>query len=204
MTVIDSLFTSEFKDDGSSSSMMLSNYASHFITDIESRFGPRNRSFTLVGIVIDKNPNNPPQLWFPSSGIELGHAELAYRHIVIRLNPLALCSPERARWQLAHECFHLLDPWCEAMDGRPTNWLEEGLATWYQNEIVPAVKCHVGKYAKAEDLVGPLMADLPDAVKRIRQECALRIGEIPSDILRSHCPAMSEETARKLCQRFEY
>ena len=202
MSVIDSLFTTEFQEDGSSSSITLSVYASRFIADIECLFGPRDRSFTLVGIVIDKTPGNPPQLWFPDNGIPPDDAERRSRHIVIRLAPNALTDPARARWQLAHECVHLLDPWNEKVDGRKANWLEEGLAAWYQNSRVPEEEYHEGLYADAEELVRPLMDELPDAIKRIRQERGLRIGEIPPDILRVYCSGMSEEASWKLCQPF--
>ena len=80
--------------------------------------------------------------------------------------------------------------------------LEEGLAAWYQNNSVPEAESHEGSYAVAEDLVKPLMGALPDAIKRIRQELKLRIGEVTPDVLRDHCPGMSEETLRKLCQPF--
>ena len=80
--------------------------------------------------------------------------------------------------------------------------LEEGLATWYQNSRVPEAEFHEGLYATAEDLVGPLMNDLPHAIKRIRRGLRLRIGELTPDVLRDHCPRMSEETSWELCQPF--
>ena len=121
MNVIDSLFTTEFQGDGSSSSITLSNYASRFIADIECLFGPRDRSFTLIGIVIDRTPGNLPQLWFPDSGIPPGDVEGRSKHVVIRLSRNALTDSARARWQLAHECVHALDPWNLRVDGRPAS-----------------------------------------------------------------------------------
>ena len=153
MNVIDSLFTTEFQGDGSSSSITLSNYASRFIADIECLFGPRDRSFTLIGIVIDRTPGNLPQLWFPDSGIPPGDVEGRSKHVVIRLSRNALTDSARARWQLAHECVHVLDPWNLRVDGRPASWLEEGLATWYQNTRVQEAECHEGLYAVAESRV---------------------------------------------------
>ena len=137
MSVVDSLFTTEFWEDGSHSPMTLPEYTSQFLADIERRFGPRDRSFTLAGIDIGRSQGKPPHLRFPDTGIAPDDAERRSRHIVIRLGPNALTDPVRARWQLAHECFHLLDPWNERADGRPANWLEEGLAAWYQNSRVP-------------------------------------------------------------------
>ena len=71
MSVIDSLFTTWFREDGSHSPKTLPEYASQFLADIEHRFGPRDRSFALVGIDIDKTPGNVPRIWFPNSGIAL-------------------------------------------------------------------------------------------------------------------------------------
>ena len=167
-----------------------------FLADIERQFGPRDRSFTLVGIDIDTTPGQTSQLWYPPSGISPDDTERRSRHVIIRLGPNALDNPSRAMWQLAHECFHLLDPWNLNIDG-PTNYLEEGLAHWYQNCRVPEAKSHEGQYAIAEDLLRPLMGELPEAVKRIRLERQLRISEITPDVLRAYCPTMSKETSFK-------
>ncbi len=183
--------------------MILPEYVSRFLADIEHRFGPRDYSFTVTGIDIDKTPNHLPRLWFPDTGIAHDDAERRSRHIVIRLGPGALTDLARARWQLAHECFHLLDPWNPKVDGRPTNWLEEGLATWYRNTKVREAEDHGNPYYdKAQKLVEPFMGDLPSAVKRIRQERGLRIGEITPDVLRGYCPDGDEDALRMLCQPF--
>ena len=202
MNVIDSLFTTRLPEDGSHSSMTLPEYASRFLADIERLFGPRDYLFSVIGIDIDQTPGKPPHLWFPNSGIPLDDAQQRSRHIVIRLSQAAFTDSTRAKWQLAHECFHLLDPWNPKVDGRPTNMLEEGLATWYQNSRVPEAEYHEGVYAVAEDLVRPLMEELPLAVKRIRRERGLRIGEIDPDVLQAYCSGFSEETLLKLCQPF--
>ena len=202
MSVVDSLFVTKFREDGSHSPMTLPEYASRFLADIEHSFGPRDRSFTLAGIDLDRTPGRGPRLWYPDSGIAPEEAERRSKHVVIRLGPNALTDPARARWQLAHECFHLLDPWNEKVDGRPANWLEEGLAAWYQNSQVPEAEWHEGSYALAEQLVRPLVDELPHAVKRIRAERRLRISAITPSILWAYCPKMSGETARELCKPF--
>ena len=142
-----SLFVTQSQEGGSHSPMTLPEYASWFLADIEAWFGPRDRSFALVGIDIDRTPGKPPHLWYPNSGIPPDDAEGRSRHAVVRLGPAGLTNPVRARWQLAHECFHLLDPWSETVDGRSASWLEEGLAAWYQNSRVPEAECHEGLYA---------------------------------------------------------
>ena len=203
MSVVDSLFVTEFREDGSHSPMTLPEYASRFLVDIERWFGPRDRSFTLVGIDIDRTPGKQPHLWYPDSGIPPDDAEKRSRHVVIRLGPNALTSPAHARWQLAHECFHLLDPWSARVDERRANWLEEGLAAWYQNCRVPEAAWHEGSYALAEELVKPLIEDLMHAVRRIRIERRLRISGITPDVLREYCPVLNEETLGRLCQPFQ-
>ena len=202
MSDLDYLFTTMSNEGGRYSPMTLPMYTGLFLADLEHLFGPRDRSFTLLGIDICNTPGYPPRLWFPSSGDAPDAPNGRFRYIVIHLGPAAFSSLARARWQLAHECFHLLDPWNPEVDRRPTNMLEEGLATWYQNNSVPEAECHEGLYATAEDLVRPLMDPLPHAIKRIRQERGLRIGDIPPEILRVYCPGMIEETAGKLCQPF--
>ncbi len=202
MSDLDYLFTTTSNEGGRYNPMTLPMYTGEFLADLEPLFGPRDRSFTLLGIDICNTPGYPPQLWFPSSGDAPDAPNGRFRYIVIHLGPAACSSLARARWQLAHECFHLLDPWNPKVDGRPTNMLEEGLAAWYQNHSVPEAESHEGLYATAEDLVRPLMDELPYAIKRIRQGLRLRISEITPDILRDHCPGRSEETLRKLCQPF--
>ena len=202
MSAVDSLFVTEFRADGSHNPMTLPEYASWFLADIERWFGPRDRSFTLVGIDIDRTPDKHPHLWYPDSGIAADDPEGRSRHVVVRLGPAALSNLSRARWQLAHECFHLLDPWNARVDGRPANWLEEGLAAWYQNHRVPEAEWHESSYALAEELVGPLMDVLPQAVKRIRKERSQRISEFTPDVLVAYCPGLSDETLLKLCRPF--
>ena len=203
MSVIDSLFATSLREDGSHSPMTLPEYASQFLAEIEHQFGPRDYSFAVTGIDLDQTAGEQPHLWFPNSGIPHDDGQRRSKHIVIRLGPNALTDPARARWQLAHECFHLLDPWNEKVDGRSTNWLEEGLAAWYQNNSVPEAEFHEGLYAVAEELVRPLMDELPHAIKHFRQERGLRISAITPDVLREYCAGFSEETLQKLCQPFQ-
>ena len=202
MNVIDSLFTTQFREDGSYSPITLPVWASLFLAEIEQLFGPRDRSFTLLGIDIDQTPGKKPHLWFPDSGIPPDDVEGRSRHIVIHLSTNALTHPSRARWQLAHESVHLLDPWNRRVDGRPTNYLEEGLATCYQNSRVSEAVCHEGEYAVAEGLTNPIFEPLAQAVKRIRLEQQMRIGEITPNVLLAYCPTAIKEVALELCKPF--
>ena len=203
MNATESLFFAGLRKDGSHWAMTLPVYASQFLTHAEHLFGPRDPSFTVVGIEVDATPGKRPQIWYPDSGLAQDDPERRSRHIVVRLGPNALTDPARARWQLAHECIHLLDPWNETVDGRSASWLEEGLAAWFQNSRVPEAEWHEGQYTLAEDLVSPLMEELPNAVKLIRQERGLRISETTPDVLRGYCSGMSEDVSQKLCRPFQ-
>ena len=183
--------------------MTLPVHASRFLTEVERLFGPRDPSFTMVGIEVDATQGAHPYLWYPDSGIAPDDPTGRSRHVAIRLTSNALTNPVRARWQLSHECLHLLDPWNERVDGRPANWLEEGLAAWFQNRQVPEAEYHEGQYGLAENLVLPLMDELPNAVKRIRGERRLRISAITPDVLQEYCPKFSHETLLNLCLPFQ-
>lgn len=78
------------------------------LRDVETLFGPRNPKFTILGIEFREGQ---PMIWFPG---DCGH-------IVIQLGTSAMMDHDRALFQLAHECVHLLDPVKEA------NTLEEAL-----------------------------------------------------------------------------
>lgn len=202
VTRIESLFVMSFQESSGHHVMTLPEYASRFLAEIEVLFGPRDPSFSLLGIDIDKTPGNQPRLWYPDTGIAAEDSERRSKHVVIRLSGTAYADPARARWQLAHECIHLLDPWNEKVDGGPTNILEEGLASWYQNTRVPEAEHHEGQYARAEALVKPWINQLAAALKRIRLERELRIGECTPQVLRDYVPELPEQTLRDLSRPF--
>ena len=178
-------------DGGGQHPITLPEYASHFLSKLERLFGPRDPAFTLVGIDIARNPVSPhPQF--------LGGPE--WKHIVVRLSPETAANPTLARWQLAHECLHLLDPVKVEQEG-PATRLEEGLATWFQNVSVPEVEFREGQRAEAEALLKPWMHFVPDAIKQIRSE-GVRIIQMSPQMLRDHCPQVKEADADWLCQPF--
>ena len=196
------LFVGEYWEKRSHNSMTLPEYASYFIADMESLFGLRDLSFSLVGIDVVSTPDSSPMLWYPDYGVAPDSIDRRSKHIIIRLGFNVLLDPLRARWQLAHECIHLLDPWNERVDGRATSWLEEGLAAWYQNSRVPEAAWRHGRYGAAEALVEPLLREYPEAVKNIRQDLGLRLGEFNPDVIRDYCPSIDEKALQQLCRPF--
>jgi len=171
------LFSTEQRPDRSYWPETLPNRASVFVAQLEEQFGRRDQSFTLLGIEVVQN-HRQPQLFFPVSGIPPNDSAKRSRHIIIQLPPSVLDNPALARWHLAHECFHLLDPWCPQVDERSASRLEEGLATWFQNESVPGFPTEDAEYDAAEALVRTYLDDLLLALKRIRVEEKIRISAI--------------------------
>jgi Zn-dependent peptidase ImmA (M78 family) len=86
--------------------------------EAETRFGQRNRDWTLLGIEFS---GDVPQVWYPGN-----------RHYIsIILSDDARTNPHRALFQLAHEVIHVLAP----TGGRCSLMIEEGLATFFSMEI---------------------------------------------------------------------
>ncbi len=163
----------------------------------EQRFGPRDRSYTPVGIEF---VDGVPQNWFPGN----------CGHIVIQLGLPCMNEPDRACFQLAHETIHLLSP----TGGRNANVLEEGLAahfqSWYMKNHYPPdwprsdidwdnLACE--SYARARALVHELLAHGDDVVKKLRTvEPAL--SRITANLIQQFAPAVSRETAEALEAKF--
>ena len=85
----------------------------------------------------------------------------------------------------------------------PLTGLKKVWPRGYQNTRVPEAEWHEGSYTAAEALVRPLMEDLSSAVKRIRRERRIRIGEFTPEVLRDYCPGFQMETLQRLCQPFQ-
>ncbi len=126
--------------------------------------------------------------------------------VVLPVSSLTKCDLTEARWHIAHESIHVLDP-----HSNPTNYLEEGLATWFQNIKVDT---YTGPrwypWAEAEKRVAPLMDTLPNALMRFREEQrrlrlrgepSTKLGDITAELLICYCPE-TRETAQLLVERF--
>jgi len=164
----------------------------------ESRFGPRDKSYTVLGVEFIRGI---PQCWFPGS----------CGHVVVQLTMECLQEPDRACFQLAHETIHLLSP----TGGRNANVLEEGLAahfqTWYMDNHYPADWPHSGidwnrfeceSYAEAKRLAEQLLALDPDVIRRLRVEQPV-ISRITTEAIANACLGLKPELATMLTGRFE-
>ena len=192
------------RDANGTYSLTLAQLTSVFLTEIEKLFGPRDPKFTYVGLEFDTTHDAKPRIWFPHTGYPGRETNEPSRHVNIRLTGNAQNDANLAIWQLAHECVHLIDPWNIEVEGRQSNVLEEGLATWYQNTIVQGVSLDDDpSYKEAKSLVEPYMPELAETVKHIRTQHSVRIGDIENpDLLLKHSPDMDPKTAENLCRYF--
>lgn len=134
------------------------------LTELEERYGPRDISWTLLGVEFW---DGVPMIWYPRDGNKPDP-----KHIAIRLSPAAFSDHKEAMYQLSHECVHLLSPQGKA--DAPV--LEEGLAKLYSMEIIERVCGHPsGKpygieslYDDAARHVLKLLQYDPEAIRRLR------------------------------------
>lgn len=201
MTIPISPFTTTRNPDGTYS-VTLAQLTSIFLNEIETLLGPRDRNFTYVGLEFDTTPDAKPHIWFPHVGHPDRDRDKTSNHIIIRLTEQAQSDANLAIWQLARQCVHLIDPWNIETENRPTNYLEEGLAIWYQTTIIQNIPLEP-PYDEAKSQVQPHMPQLAQTIKHLRTKHNLRISEIDDpELLLRHYPNMNTKTAEDLCSRF--
>lgn len=83
----------------------------------ESLYGPRDRSFTIIGVEI--NNEDQPRTWYPIYDSQ--------KYVAIQLTRECENDLCRAIFQVSHELIHCLCP----KPGRHANVLEEGLASLF-------------------------------------------------------------------------
>lgn len=99
----------------------------HILRYAETRYGPRDRNWTLLGV--EFTSEGSPQVWYPTfDGI--GDS------VIVQLTRSAATDETRALFQLAHEALHLLSP---AGPGARASVLEEGLATYNSLDYMRAI-----------------------------------------------------------------
>ena len=164
-------------------------------------FGPCDPRFVFG--TIRKSEDDTPRIFFRDGYYTNGGCIV---DIHISDFPWEHCSPDQGKWQVAHECVHLLDPGTEGT----SNFLEEGLAAWFQDESrfhdetlrqYISQNASVELYALAKTLVLRCMPQLTTAVKKIR-ESGQRIREISPDVLAAGLPHIDRRTVNSLCGLF--
>ncbi|GAB9109794.1 hypothetical protein [Bradyrhizobium diazoefficiens] len=169
-------------------SWTLTSQLSELLAEAERRFGPRDMSWTPVGIEFC---GDIPHLWYPGNR----------RHVSIILTDLARQDICRALFQLSHEVIHLLAP--TGGVGAPV--IEEGLATLFSNEISARhrlnVFYNVASYIEAADLTRKLLDAYPDGIRRMREK-EITFKNFKPSLVSEMCPDFPADIAERLCQPF--
>ncbi len=156
----------------------------------EQRFGPRDKSYTILGFEFREGL---PQIWFPGNGM----------NVIVQLDSSSMNDPNLPLFQLAHECIHLLTPVLSAN----VSVLEEGLATYFSKEYMTV---HFGgvwltgdqKYDRAEVLARKLLLFNADAIKTLRELVPVISRASAQDVLKI-CPSLSPQLAEQLVVTFQ-
>ena len=123
----------------------------------EKLFGPRDPSYTILGIEF---VSDNPRIWYPGSR----------GHIIIQLSPSAATNMSQACYQMAHETVHLLSP----SGGKNGTNFEEGVACYFaayymknrMNE--PCWLPDLPSYKRALELITPRLDEDIYCVRRLR------------------------------------
>ncbi|UNZ51987.1 hypothetical protein [Agrobacterium tumefaciens] len=160
------------------------------LSEAELRFGPRDMSWTILGV--EFSDRSSPQIWYPGNR----------KHIAVQLSKEATNCIPRAVYQLAHETVHLLHP--ARSIAAPV--LEEGLATIFSEEIARREQFNIvtssEKYIAAASLTRELLKHDADAILKIRaiepSFCA-----VTPELLQQIVPQLDNDTASLLCRPFK-
>ena len=184
----------------------LEGWVRSYRTTLEQMFGPCDSRFVFGTVRLTTNKDDKPQTYSPNQFHRGGNCTV---DVHISRCPWENLFPDQSVWQVAHESVHLLDP------GKlGTNFLEEGLATWFQDEprfhnkdvqcyIPKAIGKHSVLYVEARELVRHAIPHrLCSAIKELRAS-GVRIPDIKADVLGPHLPHVSDATIKQLCVPFE-
>ena len=173
---------------------------------LEGKFGPCDQKFVFGTIKKTPYEDDVPHTNFPDKFHTNGGCIV---DIHISKWPWQHECRDQGTWQVAHESVHLLDPGPLVT----TNNLEEGLATWFQDESkyhIDEVKRYIERgiqhshnYLLAKELVRRCIPHLTSAVKEIRIS-GVRIRDITAQVLAPHLPNVDSRTIEQLCERFSY
>ncbi len=181
--------------------------ACRYLSILEGLFGSRDPRFIFGTIrkALKSSFGDRPRIHFPCNYFLTGRCIV---DINVTEHPWEHCCIDQGKWQVAHECVHLIDPGKEGS----ANVLEEGLASWFQNNQEfhdDAVNRYIHRnlqdpekdYETARLLVVPIATDITQAVKDIRRS-GMRIRDIKPDILGSFLPNIEKDTINGLCTKW--
>jgi hypothetical protein len=169
----------------------LTTYLGVFLTEAERVAGPRDKSWTILGIEFfgEEREQAVPHIWYPNG------------FVAIRLTRDAATDPQKALFQLAHEACHLISP---SGSSEASN-LEEGFATVVGHTLARKYTNVDWKidplYREAHDDVAKLLADNPTAIRDVRT-LENRLSSVTPDHLKQAVRGIQAQLAERLCHRW--
>lgn len=165
------------------------------LTIAEHMFGPRDLSYTIVGIEF---VDDGPYIWYP-----LVPGKKDNTNIIIRLSSPAALNMAQAYFQMAHETVHLLSP----SGGQNATNLEEGVAcffsVYYMETILrqPALRYNMKSYQRVLDVVTPRLKEDMRCIGRLRERQP-SLKDISKEEIRKEFPECTDEDVCFLASKF--
>lgn len=190
ITINTILSITEPNPDGNGYKWTLPSLLGDMLNKAEKLFGPRDMSYTILGIEFN---NTGPRVWYPGD----------CKHIIIQLS-LAVDSIDSICYQLSQETIHLLAP----TGGRNANNLEEGLSICFAHEYMEKVMyrpipypAEYSDYKKPFEEVKPLLDNDPECIKKLRTE-EPTFSKIKEEHMQRVFPNLNSETIEFLLSKF--
>ena len=175
ISVEKNLLFAERISDGCGYTWTLASRLSDMLHIAEELFGPRDPSYTILGIEF---VSDNPKIWYPAGR----------RHIIMQLSLSAANNMSQACYQMAHETVHLLAP----SGGRNANNFEEGVA------------CYFAAYYMKSKLNQPNWRPTLPSYRRALELIALRLDEDIYCVrrLRDKNPAFQDMSKEEISTEF--
>ena len=147
------------RSEGNGYTWTLASLLGNMLHIAEDLFGPRDYSYTILGIEIGPDV---PKIWYPGNR----------KDIVIQLHSSAATNMFEACYQMAHETVHLLAP----TGKQNANNFEEGVACYfadlYMKEALknPYPPPSLPSYRRAFELVKPLLDTDRFCIRKLRDQ----------------------------------
>ena len=185
------LLFAERMSDGSGYTWTLASRLGEMLNMAEELFGPRDCSYTILGI--EFGPDNP-RIWYPGDR----------RHIIIQLSLKATTDMSEACYQMAHETVHLL-----ALTGcRNANNFEEGVACYFAARYMEETfndesywRSSLPSYACTLALVKPRLDKDISCIRRLREHHP-SFQDITKEEISKEFPKLTSEDVDFLMSKF--
>ena len=186
------LLFAECNPSGSGYTWTLASRLGDMLHMAEELFGPRDYSYTILGI--EFGPDNP-RIWYPENR----------QHIIIQLSLKATTDMSEACYQMAHETVHLLAP----TGCRNANNFEEGVACYFAARYMEDTfndesywRSSLPSYACTLALVKPRLDKDISCIRRLRDNQP-SFRKMSKEAVSSEFPQLTSEDVDFLMSTFD-